>query len=539
MYNPFPTVWLNECGASSRVSIFGKLPGPPHTMKHQLNQFFIRCIGLTFLPLVIFNADLVAQDTLADSTAFTLDGYVLGPSENIDEKIKSNLFIKTILSKRKCFEGEAIEASYYLYTRLSIDAKVGRKSGFNGFSTIDMTPDIPAGQHQYRWHNGKVFKVYAIRRVQLTPLQPGLLTLGTITVDAVVNFIRHAGVPTDTDAAYFLPGNRITREIQVQQLAETVEAVALPATGKPDDIIPPVGQFKIATKLTMGSGGSLHQLVVTVSGQGQWSQVQCPKIQWPQGLEVFETNAVESLDSQKMPVTGTRTYTIPFQSNQALQTTLPPLLFTFFNPHTQHYETSSSEALNVDLPATALPNAPGPTVPAKAEQDTTAVFTKWAPYAFVTIAMLLVALLWRNARKRKASTQLSGKNAEEDFDAPDISVGHLSKRLNTSTGSFIQNIEYTHQELLNETKELAIEYRQQLSEALQHLLPSAAHSDDPPYLRLVRSNMPGEQINKIMQFLETCDQIISGQGAQQLPDKEALTTSFYDVLRLVRMAAGH
>jgi hypothetical protein len=104
------------------------------------------------------------------------DGYLVRDGEDIVAKTKKNLFVLVNVSKKTCYPGEAIKAVYELYSRVNLDAHITKRPSFSGFSSIDI-PDYSHNEYHIVNRNGKDYKVYPIRSVQLYPLQDGVQTL--------------------------------------------------------------------------------------------------------------------------------------------------------------------------------------------------------------------------------------------------------------------------------------------------------------------------------------------------------------------------
>jgi hypothetical protein len=463
---------------------------------------------------------------VADSADFRMDGYVLGPNENAADKIRQNLFLKTITSRQSCYEGEAFEVEYLLYTRLSLDARVGRKTGFEGFASIEMPTAVAGGKAMYRWHEGKVFKVYAIRRVQLTPLQSGTLSVGTLSLDATITFLKKGANQTDNDIDPYLPGNRSVHNITLESPRVDITAKPLPAANNANENSP-VGLFKMEVRVdtTPVEAGKLNHLIITIEGQGQWSKVQCPEIQWPQGFQAYEPVMTEQLDSQHVPVAGQRIYSIPFETNAAKMVRLPAAMLSFFNPATGSYETAVTTPLSIEVkPAgTAVTKE---TIDANSN-DYTFAFTRWAPWFFAAAALILLIVLLRSAAlSRRKSTATF---ATENWDQPDTGIGNRSRRLDAGSGQYKSMDQPSSQD---EIRSMAKQYHQSVVDLLQERLAKNSHKEDPLFLQLLQQGVPENQSRSILQFLDRCQALMNNQPLDE--DPESLSAAFYQVLRLIR-----
>ncbi len=115
------------------------------------------------------------------------DDYILKPGENVAEKTAKNLFIKLDLSKKSCYVGEPIVATYQLFTRLPSETTITDAPSFNGFSVNDLDISSNSTLEKYK---GRKYNVYTIRKVELYPLQAGNITLGSMAASNKVTFVK-------------------------------------------------------------------------------------------------------------------------------------------------------------------------------------------------------------------------------------------------------------------------------------------------------------------------------------------------------------
>jgi hypothetical protein len=497
------------------------------------SPFLKKALWLAIILLaMLVDSPSSAQETKADSADFMRDGYILGPGENAEEKIRQNLFLKTIASRQSCYEGEAFEVEYLLFTRLSLDARVGRKTGFEGFGSIEMPASAANGQPSYQWHNGKVYKVYAIRKVQLTPLQSGMLSAGALSLDATITFLKKGPNQTDNDIDPYLPGNRSIHTIVLESPTVIINVTALPPSNNPNEN-GLVGQFKIEARIDSAPlvAGKLGHLLVVIQGQGQWSKVQCPPIQWPQGFQAYEPSVTEQLDSQHVPVAGQRIYRIPFETNDQGKFDIPGFSISFFNPQTQSYEKATTPPVTISVapPESALTEETS--TASRDDRDYTFAFTRWAPWFFATAAVVLVLVLLQAAVLSKSRSR--NYAPAENWDRPDAGIGNVSRRLDAESGQYTAKRQTTEQPFYpEEMRQLASQYHRSVTELLQERLAKNTHKGDPLLLQLLQQGVAENHSRSIMQFLDRCEGLMQNNAAKE--DAESLSTSFYEILRLIR-----
>ena len=80
---------------------------------------------------------------------------------------------------------------------------------------------------------------------------------------------------------------------------------------------------------------------------GNFQRVGSPLINWPKDIEFFEPSVKDTLNKQRVPLTGERRFRYIFLSNKPGQYTIPPISFSFFDLRTKSYRTVLSKALTV------------------------------------------------------------------------------------------------------------------------------------------------------------------------------------------------
>ena len=93
---------------------------------------------------------------------------ILLPWEDVNKRIKENMFVKVETNKKQCFIGEPLLVTYKLYTRLQSHSSVVDAPTFTGCSVVEMTTNEQKEEDVTL--NGKPFRTYIIRKVQLFPL---------------------------------------------------------------------------------------------------------------------------------------------------------------------------------------------------------------------------------------------------------------------------------------------------------------------------------------------------------------------------------
>jgi hypothetical protein len=342
------------------------------------------------------------QDLFEDNDAFFAK-----EGEDLHSKTKNNLFVLVEVSKKTCYPGEAIKATYKLYSRVNMDAHITKRPSFSGFSSIDL-PDHSNSEYEMETRNGKTFKVYLIRSLQLYPLQTGIQTLQPVEIETTVQYQK-------LEDALQLDPFGSTRLINYPFLVKSepvsVNVLPFPDDKKPEDFNGVTGDFTIDanTEYKDYAKKEAGVLRVTITGSGNWAMVQQPEIKWPGSVDVFEPKVSENLDSQAIPITGKRIYEFPFSANKAGNIIIAPVTINFFDAAKKKYVTASSKAINVRIRNTLNPLHRSGTVFIKnSPADGTLIFTRIVQVVFPVAAVVLLGWFFLSYRKKRET----GRQAE-------------------------------------------------------------------------------------------------------------------------------
>ncbi|RYY43931.1 MAG: protein BatD, partial [Chitinophagaceae bacterium] len=345
--------------------------------------------------------------------------YILKKGENVPDKVSRNMQLRLQTNKTSCFVGEPIVASYRLYTRLKSESKLTKAPSFNGFSVIDLLrPDDT--EQSIEKLDGREYNVYTVRKSQLYPLQAGEIELEPATLDNNIQFIKE-GVETQgmdgfLDGLSVSPDAVINQSVSLTSKPLTIHVKPLPESGKPGFFNGAVGKFDISATLEKNRFGADEsgKLLVTVSGAGNLQLITVPEITWPTGLEAFDPKVTDEYDQATVPVSGSKTFSIPFTVNAKGSYRIPTIRFSYFDPTTASYKIDSTGPIDFTV-------VQGSTQPAydidTLSQKKTISFSQQIfshrEWIVGVIALLMILGLYSWSRREKKTIVSPDKKAEE------------------------------------------------------------------------------------------------------------------------------
>jgi hypothetical protein len=285
--------------------------------------------ALIFAFTVLYRREAAAQlPSLITSKQFKSD------SSSIENFLKRSMFIKVFVSKSKIFVGEPVMALYKFYTSVSGQAVVLKQPEFTGCSVKELNfGDAPETETL----NGETYTVYIIRKVQLTPVQPGALAIGVATVT------NHVEIP---DAQEFISDKY---DITVSNTATSVDVTSLPEKNKPEKFYGITGLFSITASVQQNKipVDENDHLIITIRGAGNLDAINKPEIIWPSGTQHFDGNDSQHIDQNNFPISGNRIFDIPFIGKKEGSIQIPPISLSYFNTDLKSYETIKTDSIPV------------------------------------------------------------------------------------------------------------------------------------------------------------------------------------------------
>lgn len=353
---------------------------------------------------------------------------------NVAGKIRENLVLRLESNKTSCYVGEPIIVSFNIYSRLLSKSTITDAPSFNGFSVLDMdvsNDPVPARL------NGREFSKYTLRKVQAIPLQAGSITISPLSSMNEVNLSARSSGDADMDpmlkmmqdlGVVDVPQGGTPENIALKSNSLTIQVRPLPTQGKPEGFKGAVGNFKIISNLKQShlSTDDMGELVITISGAGNFSFLTAPDISFPDGLTPTDSKADEKVNNNSYPLQGQKTFTIPFSASHPGDYEIPPIKFWWFNPQTETYQSGITEPIRFHV---ARGNNPKPD---EAVSQSRKEVDLWIQIILGAVGVLAIAatLITLYIRKKKKIKNESGHAIKTTEEKPIVSEEMLSAENN-------------------------------------------------------------------------------------------------------------
>lgn len=252
-----------------------------------------------------------------------------------------NIFVRTLVSKTRVYEQEAILLSYKVYV-----AGVDLKQFTNNTTLPDFTSflqqkiDLSDVQLELENYNGRNYQTATIYSTLLYPQKSGDIQIDPASFEAVLlvpNQARSRSIFDD----FFNSYTTATRTLRAP--GATIHVTPLPA-GKPASYAGGVGKFTMDAKLssTDVKANEAITLTLTIRGAGNMKLLKTPAVDWPEGFEQYDPKVTNNFKTSTGGMSGTRTIEYLAIPRAAGDYTLPAVKFGYFDTEKGQYQVLSS-----------------------------------------------------------------------------------------------------------------------------------------------------------------------------------------------------
>ena len=261
-----------------------------------------------------------------------------------EEAGNTELFIRTVLSKTKVYEQEALLATIKLYTRASgVQAENYSFPSFEGFVVQDI--DLPQNtSFELENYNGVNYKMAILKQCLLFPQRTGKITINPGKFDFQVETYQLVNGP-------FGP-MRVPQGVSrsVSSNAASVEVMPLPA-GKPVSFMGGVGNFTLSSSIssTHVKANEAITLKLIFKGSGNLKYMKNPDLKLPNDFDTYDPKVDVSVKATTGGVSGTRTVEYTTIPRFAGKFKIPAVEFSYFDTKSKQYKTLHTEEYEITV----------------------------------------------------------------------------------------------------------------------------------------------------------------------------------------------
>ena len=277
------------------------------------------------------NANVASQQRNANNTSTT------SQQREANNATEGNIFIRTLVSKTKVHEQEAILLSYKLYfagVDVAQFTNNTRLPEFKGFLKQEL--EMGEIQTELEHYNGRNYQTAILYRTLLFPQRSGDIHIEPAQFEAVLRVQNRAQVRSIFDDFF---GSYTTVAKPLASSGVTIHVSELP-TGKPIGFSGGVGQFNISSKISSTDlqANEAVTLTITIQGTGNMKLLKTPAIDWPEGFEVYDPKVTNNFKTTTAGLSGTKTIEYLAIPRAGGTYTIPAIPFSYYDTQADTYK---------------------------------------------------------------------------------------------------------------------------------------------------------------------------------------------------------
>lgn len=260
-----------------------------------------------------------------------------------------DLFVRTYLSKTKCYLGEQITLTQKVYSRVDLRGFQNVKfPPYNGFWSQQENSNQQIDLKQENV-NGVMYNVADYSKVYLFPQRTGEITISPVELDCIVRR-QTKRQPRNIFEQFFGAGGYEDVILKVKSKAVKVDVIDLPTENKPEEFSGAVGDFSFKTELSKDKikANEAVNLKITITGQGNIKLIEPLKLHLPESFESYEPKITENIKNTG-GVSGSITYNYLIIPREKGEFTLNNLNFNYFDADKKRYVSIPSPDLQLTV----------------------------------------------------------------------------------------------------------------------------------------------------------------------------------------------
>ncbi len=248
-----------------------------------------------------------------------------------------DLFLRTYLSKSKCYIGEQITVTQKAYSRLDLRGFQNIKfPPYNGFWSQQEEGNRQINPQQ-EVINGVTYIVAEYSKVYLFPQRSGTITIEPVELECIVRRATQKQ-PRNIFEQFFGSGGYEDVAVKVKSKPVKVEVKELPEEGKPEGFSGAVGNFSYKAELSKEQvkANDAVNIKLTITGRGNIALLEAPKAELPESFETYDPKSTETIKTAG-GVSGSKTFDYLIIPREKGEFMIDKLNFSYFDPEKKQY----------------------------------------------------------------------------------------------------------------------------------------------------------------------------------------------------------
>lgn len=257
------------------------------------------------------------------------------PSRNLNIDTNDAFFVYLDTDKSVAYEGEQITANWYIYTRSNVESLDRVKfPDLKGFWK-EIIQEVPALQFSEEIVNGVRYRKALLASHALFPIKAGVAIIDEFRIKAKVRMQTQFGWGQARDYT------KTSRRAEIKVLP-------LPQEGRTQSFSGAVGNYQVSlkTEATSFPANQPFSIKVRYEGIGNAKLIDLPAINWPEGLEVYDTKSESKFFREGQSYKEFEILVIPRKEGPMV---IPAFELTYFDPQQKKYVSDSTQELTLQI----------------------------------------------------------------------------------------------------------------------------------------------------------------------------------------------
>ena len=262
-------------------------------------------------------------------------------SSQTSQTSSENIFVRTIATKTRVHEQEALMISYKLYfanvdvAQLTNNIKIPEFTGF-------LKQDLEQGeiQTELEHYNGRNYQTAVLYRTILYPQHSGDIAIDPAHFEVILRVQTQQRVRSIFDD-FFGSYTNVTKSLTAPGV--TIHVASLPS-GKPAGFSGGVGKFSMTPSISQTEiqANEAVTIKLDISGSGNMKLIKTPAIDWPEGFEPYDPKVTNNFKTTTAGVSGTKSIEYLAIPRSAGEYNIPAVKFSYFDIEEKVYKTLST-----------------------------------------------------------------------------------------------------------------------------------------------------------------------------------------------------
>ena len=269
-------------------------------------------------------------------------------SSQTSQTASENIFVRTIASKTRVHEQEALMVSYKLYfanvdvAQLTNNTKLPEFTGF-------LKQEIELGeiQAELEHYDGRNYQTAVLYRTILYPQHSGDIQIEPAKFEAVLRVQTQQRARSIFDD-FFGSYTNVTKMLTAPGV--TIHVSALPS-GKPASFSGGVGKFNLTPSISQTELQTNEAVTIKldITGAGNMKLLKTPAIDWPEGFEPYDPKVTNNFATSTAGVSGTKSIEYLAIPRSPGDYTIPAVHFSYFDIEDKAYKTLSTPEYTIHV----------------------------------------------------------------------------------------------------------------------------------------------------------------------------------------------